>query len=138
MSAMTFAAEMRACPARGLAPILTYFFAVSEAHSPSGWVAEMRIIVYLSTSLATGDLVCRLAHLHEFFLGAGAFGNFRHRLLRHVDDLYQFVDARVRHVDFEHEAVHLRFGKRICTVLLDGVLRGKHEERFFQLTRKRP
>ena len=39
------------------------------------------------------------------------------------------------HVQLEHEAVDLRLGQRIRPFLLDGVLRGEHEERLGQLER---
>ena len=35
----------------------------------------------------------------------------------------------------QHEPVHLRFGKRIGSLLLDRVLRGKHQERLGELER---
>ena len=43
----------------------------------------------------------------------------------------------VRIVDdnFQHEAVELRLGQRVGAFLLDGVLRGHHQERLFQLVR---
>ena len=44
ISAFTFAAEMSACPARGLAPSRTYFFAAPLACSLSGCVAEHSVI----------------------------------------------------------------------------------------------
>ena len=41
--------------------------------------------------------------------------------------------ARIADLQFQHEAVHLRFGQRISAFLLDGILRGQHEERFVEL-----
>ena len=40
-------------------------------------------------------------------------------------------DARIRIADREpqHESVELRFGERICALVLDGVLRGDDHER---------
>ena len=39
---------------------------------------------------------------------------------------------RVADHQLEHEAVDLRLGQRVGAFLLDGVLRGQHEERFGQ------
>ena len=36
-------------------------------------------------------------------------------------------------LQLEHEAVHLRLGQRISAFLLDGILRGQHQERLLQL-----
>ena len=37
--------------------------------------------------------------------------------------------------EIEHEPVELCFGKRVGSFLLDGILRGEHEERFLQRIR---
>ena len=54
INALTFAAEINACPARGLAPSLIYFFAASVEQSLSGCVADTSTMAYLMTSSATG------------------------------------------------------------------------------------
>ena len=46
-----------------------------------------------------------------------------------LDDLELFVFAGVVDVGIEHETVQLRFRQRISAFLLDGILRGEHEER---------
>ena len=43
--------------------------------------------------------------------------------------------ARVIDLDEEHEAIELRLGERIRPLLLDGVLRGEHEERLLEARR---
>ena len=40
---------------------------------------------------------------------------------------------RITDLQFQHEAVNLRFGQRIRAFLLDGILRGEHEKRFVEL-----
>ena len=44
-------------------------------------------------------------------------------------DFEFLLRARVVHVNHEHEAVELRLRQRIGALLLDGILRRKHEER---------
>ncbi len=44
------------------------------------------------------------------------------------DDSLLLVRARVAEAQLEHEAVELCFGERVRALLLDGVLRGEHEE----------
>ncbi len=51
----------------------------------------------------------------------------------HLDDAELLLFLGIVHEDVEHEAVLLRFGQRIGAFLLDGVLRGQHEERVGQL-----
>ena len=51
---------------------------------------------------------------------------------RHLDDAELFLFLGIIDEDVEHEAVLLRFGQRIGAFLLDGVLRGQHEERIGQ------
>ena len=51
---------------------------------------------------------------------------------RQADDLKLFLLARIPDIDIEHEPVELGFGQRIGAFLLDGVLRGQHEERLRQ------
>ena len=46
-----------------------------------------------------------------------------------VEDLVKIIRFRISHVQFEKEAVELRFGERVGTLHLDRVLRGKHKER---------
>ena len=82
-----------------------------------------------------GDLVCSLSHFEQFVTVTCNVCNFRHRLLRQVYDVHQFVKARVLNDELEHETVHLCFGKRIRTVLFDRVLRSKYEEGFVHLSR---
>ncbi len=48
---------------------------------------------------------------------------------RGLGDLQFLVRLGVADADVEHEAVELRLGQRIGALLLDGVLRGQHEER---------
>ena len=62
-------------------------------------------------------------------LAGGCAGSFRH----HFKNLPLLGARRVADFQFQHEAVHLRFGQRIRAFLLDGILRGKHEERFVEL-----
>ena len=50
-----------------------------------------------------------------------------------VENLPLLGARRVADFQLEHEAVNLRFGQRIGAFLLDGILRGEHEERFFEL-----
>ena len=51
---------------------------------------------------------------------------------RCAGDFELLVERGVLHVHLEHEAVLLRFGQRIGSLLLDRVLRGQHEERIGQ------
>ena len=51
------------------------------------------------------------------------------------DDLPLVLALRVIHLHEENEAVLLRLGQRISPFLLDGVLRGEHEERLLELQR---
>ena len=44
-------------------------------------------------------------------------------------DFDLFLERRIADEDLEHEAILLRFGKRIGPFLLDRILRGQHEER---------
>ena len=46
-----------------------------------------------------------------------------------VEDLVKIVRFRITDIQFEKEAVELRFGKRVGALHLDRVLRGQHEER---------
>ena len=46
-----------------------------------------------------------------------------------ADDVELLVPRGVLHEDLEHEAVLLGLGQRVGAFLLDGVLRGQHEER---------
>ena len=56
---------------------------------------------------------------------------------RHAtQDLLLFRARRVADAQLQHEAVDLRFGQRIRAFLLDGVLRGEHEERFGERIRR--
>ena len=48
---------------------------------------------------------------------------------------FSFLLLRIVDDNFQHEAVELRFGQRVGAFLLDGVLRGHHQERLFQLVR---
>ena len=82
-----------------------------------------------------GNLICGFAHFKKLLAAASRFGNFRHRLLSHVDYAHEFFERRIGNDKFEHKTVHLRFGERISTVLFDGVLRGENEERFFHFSR---
>ena len=50
-----------------------------------------------------------------------------------VENLPLLGARRVADLELEHEAVHLRLGQRIGAFLLDGILRGQHEERFVEL-----
>ena len=78
--------------------------------------------------LGNGYLVCRAPHGKQLVAVASGRRNFRHGLLGHVDYGYQLFKAGVWNYELEHKAVHLRLGKRIGTVLLNGVLRCKHKE----------
>ncbi len=49
-----------------------------------------------------------------------------------LQNLQLFVAAGIVDDDLEHETVHLRFGQRVGSLLLDRVLRGHHQERFIQ------
>ena len=44
-----------------------------------------------------------------------------------------FGARRIADLQFQHEAVNLRFGQRIRAFLLDRILRGEHQERFVEL-----
>src|SRR5262252_644966 len=53
-------------------------------------------------------------------------------VLRHghpVEDLTLLLPRRVDDAELQHEAVHLRLGQGVGSLLLDGVLRGEDEER---------
>ena len=50
-----------------------------------------------------------------------------------LHDLELFVLRRVLDPNVEHESVELRLGERVGPLLLNGVLRRKHEERLFEL-----
>ena len=45
-----------------------------------------------------------------------------------VEDFVKIVRFRISYVQFEEEAVELRFGEGVGTLHLDRVLRGKHKE----------
>ena len=53
-------------------------------------------------------------------------------LRHHVENLPLLGARRIADLQFEHEAVNLRFGQRIGAFLLDGILRGEHQERFLE------
>ena len=59
-------------------------------------------------------------------LRGGRAGSFRH----HFENLPLLGARRIADLQFQHEAVHLRFGQRIGAFLFDRILRGQHEERF--------
>ena len=61
--------------------------------------------------------------------GSGRAGGLRHQF----ENLPLLGARRIADLELEHEAVHLRFGQRIRAFLLDGILRGEHEERFVEL-----
>ena len=52
-----------------------------------------------------------------------------------LDDAVQILARRIGHQDLHQEAVELGFGQRIGAFHLDGILRGHHEERQFELMR---
>ena len=62
-------------------------------------------------------------------LRGGRAAGARHQ----VENLPLLGARRVADFQFQHEAVNLRLGQRIGAFLLDGILRGQHEERFFEL-----
>ena len=64
-------------------------------------------------------------------LAVGRAGGVRHE----VENLPLLGARRIADFQFEHEAVNLRLGQRIGAFLLDGILRGQHEERFLELER---
>ena len=57
---------------------------------------------------------------------------FLHRILGHIDNGSQLADGRKAHLQLEHKPVHLCLGQGVCTVLFNGVLRSKDEERLVQ------
>ena len=61
--------------------------------------------------------------------GDGRAGGARHQ----IEDLPLFRARRIADLELEHETIDLRFGQRIRAFLFDGILRGQHQERFFQL-----
>ena len=52
---------------------------------------------------------------------------------RAIEHFGQFSGAGIIHQQFEKETVELRFGQRVGPFLIDGVLRGEHEERLGEL-----
>ena len=81
-------------------------------------------------------------HLAYYVAGRQDFGGGRHgahlrqRLLDvFADNLLLLVDGGIADDHFQHETVHLRLGQRIGSLLLDGVLRGHHQERVRQFER---
>ena len=48
---------------------------------------------------------------------------------RAVEDLVEFVSARILDIQFEKKPVELRFGKRVGALHLDRILSGQHKER---------
>jgi hypothetical protein len=50
-----------------------------------------------------------------------------------IENRLQFVARRVVDHQLEQEAIELGLGQRVGALLLDGILRGQDEERFFQL-----
>ena len=62
---------------------------------------------------------------------AGQSARARHQ----IEDLTFLLAVRVADAQFQHETVHLRFRQRISPFLLDRILRGEHEERFFKFER---
>ncbi len=55
-------------------------------------------------------------------------GRFRH----HFKNSPFLIARRIADFQFEHETVNLRFGQRIGAFLLNRILRGQNQERFFQ------
>ena len=52
---------------------------------------------------------------------------------RHQIENLPFLGARwINDFQLQHEAIHLRFGQGISSFLFNRILRGEHEERFFQ------
>ena len=47
---------------------------------------------------------------------------------RNRDDADLFIFGEIRHHDVEHEPVELRFGKRVCALELNGILRREYEK----------
>ena len=82
-----------------------------------------------------GNLVGGFSHGEKIFAGTNAVRGFFHRLLSHGDYAHEFVEVRVFNYKFEHKTVHLRFRKRISTVLLYRVLRCENEEGFVKFSR---
>jgi hypothetical protein len=54
-------------------------------------------------------------------------------MAREAHDLERGRAVRIVDGNVQHEAVDLRFGQRVCTLLLDGILRRHHQEQRRQL-----
>ena len=62
-------------------------------------------------------------------LQVGVAARFRHRF----QNLPFLRARRITDFQFQHEAVHLRFGQRISSFLLNRILRRQNQKRFFEL-----
>ncbi|OPZ02275.1 MAG: hypothetical protein BWZ11_01034 [Bacteroidetes bacterium ADurb.BinA395] len=81
------------------------------------------------------DLSHNIARFYNVF-GAQYGLNGRHVFLQvFANNQFFFIFFRIIDDDFQHETIDLRFGKRICSFLFDGILCGHHQKRFFQFER---
>ena len=79
--------------------------------------------------LHDGDILGASPHIQQL-LGSdyGRCGLF-HGFLSHGHDVVELICCGKFYIELEHETVSLRFGKRIRTVLLNGVLGSENEKR---------